>query len=148
MLNVLPKEIEGYIPSEVAYQVKEDTLHIYLRVVQFDLVQRTFEPLNKVDIVKISLNEIKEMLFESAEKFRASYPFVPNNPKPKMKKFRKDNFLFTYELVPSRKELHIEIAYSLGINEEVTLLKSVVSLNEDMKITSKCARLRQWFLTA
>lgn len=143
MLNTLPKEIEGYLPSEVAYQVKEDNLYIYLRVVQFDLVQRTFEPLNKVNTVKIPMKEIRNGFKEGALNARTSINPMRFSQKPKQ--IKKSNLLFTYKGVDDGS-FRFKISYPLRVSEEITLVEGIFDIKEErMYAISKCAKLRSQF---
>lgn len=149
MLNTLPKEMKGYLPSEVAYQVKRETLYIYLRVVKFYLSEQRYELLNKVDAIQIPVQLLKEQFNKKMNEFiETIYPYGMkyNHYQSAPKQYRVGNLLFKFEFhqVLHQRGIKFEIAYSLGPQESVVLAEGVYHLNNNrMNITSKNVVLKR-----
>lgn len=151
MLNQLPTEMKGYLPTEVAYQVKKDTLYIYLRVVNFYLAERSYEPLNEVDTIQIPLEILKEQFEKKMDEFKETlYPYGinrQNHYESKAKQYSVGNIVFTfkYQDTPHRKAILFEMAYSLGYRDKVVLAEGSHDIKRSsMNITSKNGMLKHY----
>jgi hypothetical protein len=153
MLNRLPKVIRGYHPSEAAYQVKKDTLFVYLRLVEFYIPEQTFERLNEVEVIQIPVKELKEQFHKKLKEFEATlFPYVINHQKrytSKTEKYRVGNMQYTFEYrhdSRNKRNVHFSMEFLFGYQKGVTLVEGVYSLDFNKTvITSKSGTLKRYF---
>ncbi|WP_121616656.1 hypothetical protein [Virgibacillus halodenitrificans] len=152
-MNKLLNEVQGYLPSEIAYQVKSDTLFMYLRVVNFNIVQGTFEPLNEVDVEEVPLTVLKEQFQLALNDILSAiyqYGIISHERRQTiLKRHRFANFLLTFEHLYSAKgeKIHFDIDYSIGCYENIRLVEGDYSLDKNSVIvTSKNVALKRWLM--
>ncbi|MEX3625342.1 hypothetical protein [Viridibacillus arvi] len=158
---MFPQEITGYHSSEVAYQVRKQSLYMYLRLIKYYIGEHKIEKiekLNEVDVVEIPLQNLGQQFNQYLNQFKKIiikpnpgvtslfYTFnktygINENPQLRYK--------FRYNACRNVNEIHFELVYEYGNENQIQIQLIEGYIRNDgglyVAVSSKNTGLKKYF---
>lgn len=136
-LNLIPQVIVGYHPAEIIYQVRKQSLFIYLRLVEYHhhLQGQLIEKTKEVDVVEVPLSLLGIHLKDKINTFEESvYPNLVKSEAAHgtFKTYVVNNLVYTIECF-NGNETRFKITYDCGLKQKVNLLEGSVMYSSKTK---------------